>query len=85
VRRDAGRLSLAGQYRRPRSRQIQVTHWRAWAAECSVRFIDGFAPFFREPADDVLRKYFIKGDVHFTDAGNRLLYEEVRKATGVIW
>jgi hypothetical protein len=64
---------------------IQVTHWRAWAAECSVRFIDGFAPFFREPADDVLRKYFIKGDVHFTDAGNRLLYEEVRKATGVIW
>ena len=30
---------------------IQVTHWRDWAAARRVRlFIDGFAPFFREPA-----------------------------------
>jgi hypothetical protein len=61
---------------------IQVTHWRAWAASRNVRFVDGFAPFFREPAESALRKYFIAGDVHFTELGNRLLFEEVRRAVG---
>ncbi len=59
---------------------IQVTHWRDWAAARGVRFIDGFAPFFGEPADTVLGKYYIPGDVHFTELGNRLLYDEVRRA-----
>jgi hypothetical protein len=61
---------------------IQVRHWRAWAASRNVRFIDGFAPFFREPADVALRKYFIAGDVHFTELGHRLLFDEVRSAVG---
>jgi hypothetical protein len=61
---------------------IQVTHWRAWAASRNVRFIDGFAPFFREPAETALRKYFIAGDVHFTEFGHRLLFDEVRSAIG---
>jgi hypothetical protein len=64
---------------------LQVTYWRAWAHKRDVRFIAGFAPSLREPVDEVLRKYFIQGDVHFTGAGNRLLYEEVRKATGGEW
>jgi hypothetical protein len=59
---------------------VQVTHWRDWANSRSVRFIDGFAPFFREPGDAALRKYFIAGDVHFTAAGHRLLYDEVKRA-----
>jgi hypothetical protein len=58
---------------------IQVTHWRDWAAARDVRFIDGFAPFFNEPAETVLHKYYIDGDVHFTELGNRLLYEEVKR------
>ncbi len=61
---------------------VQVTHWRAWAAAHHVRFIDGFAPFFREPADVAVRKYFIHGDIHFSEAGHRLLYDEVKRATG---
>ena len=64
---------------------IQVTHWRDWAAARDVRFIDGFAPFFREPAETVLRKYYIAGDIHFTDLGNRLLYDEVKSAIGSDW
>lgn len=59
---------------------IQVTHWRAWAASRHVRFIDGFAPFFREPADVAVRKYFIHGDVHFSELGHRLIYDEVKRA-----
>jgi hypothetical protein len=47
-----------------------------------VRFIDGFAPFFREPADVAVVKYFIRGDVHFNALGNRLLFEAVRPALG---
>jgi hypothetical protein len=61
---------------------IQVRHWRDWAAARDVHFIDGFAPFFGEPAEAVLRKYYIAGDVHFTELGNRLLYEEVKRAMG---
>jgi hypothetical protein len=61
---------------------IQVTRWQAWAAARGVRFIDGFAPFFREPADVAVHKYFIHGDVHFSELGHRLLYDEVKRATG---
>jgi hypothetical protein len=61
---------------------IQVTHWRDWAAARNVRFIDGFAPFFRESADTALRKYYIAGDVHFSELGNRLLYDTVRRSIG---
>jgi hypothetical protein len=64
---------------------IQVSYWRAWAATRDVRFIDGFAPFFREPADTALRTYYIAGDVHFTESGNRLLYEAVKQAIGGEW
>ena len=61
---------------------IQVTHWRDWAAARNVRFIDGFAPFFRESADVTLRQYYIAGDVHFSELGNRLLYDTVKRAIG---
>jgi hypothetical protein len=61
---------------------IQVTHWRAWAASRNVRFIDGFAPFFGEPAEEAVRKYFIRGDMHFSELGHRLLFDEVRSAAG---
>ena len=31
--------------------------------------LDDFAPFFREPADITMRKYFIRGDTHFNATG----------------
>ena len=64
---------------------LQVRHWRDWAAARGVRFVDGFAPFFREPADVATAWYFIAGDVHLTEAGNRLLFDEVKKAVGDDW
>jgi len=42
---------------------------------CSCRDVDGFALFFREPAEAALRKYFIAGDAHFTEL-------EVRSTVG---
>jgi hypothetical protein len=60
---------------------IQVTHWWDWAAARGARFIDGFAGFFHEPADETVRKYYIRGDTHFNAVGHRLLFDEVRSAT----
>jgi hypothetical protein len=34
------------------------------------------------PAVFVVGKYFIRGDVHFSELGNRLLFDEVRNAVG---
>ena len=62
---------------------IQVTHWRQWAANRGMRFVDGFAPFFREAPEVAVRKYFIQGDAHFTPQGHRLLFEELRSARGL--
>ena len=64
---------------------IQVRYWRSWAEQRGARFVDGFAPFFREPADATLRKYYIAGDVHFTEAGNRLIFDTVRQAVAGQW
>jgi len=61
---------------------IQVTHWQKWAAEHGVRFVNGFPAFFQEPASVAAGKYFIPGDAHFSAAGHRLLYEEVKRAVG---
>ncbi len=64
---------------------LQVRHWRDWSAARGVRFVDGFAPFFKEPVQATLHRYYIEGDVHFTAAGNRLIYETVRQADDGKW
>ena len=64
---------------------IQVRHWREWAARRGVRFIDGFAPFFEAPAETTLHRYYIEGDVHFSEEGNRLIYETVKHSVGGDW
>lgn len=56
---------------------IQVRFWRKWAASRGVGSVDAFAPFFTESRDDVLRKYYIDGDVHWTAAGHRLIFDWV--------
>jgi len=61
---------------------IQVTHWRQWAAERGVSFVDGFGPFFQEPPDVAVGKYFIPGDTHFSAQGHRLLFDELKRSVG---
>jgi hypothetical protein len=61
---------------------VQVRYWRDWAAARGVRFVDGFAPFFREPPDVTVAKYFIHGDTHFNATGHRLLFDELRRTVG---
>ena len=51
----------------------------------NIRHEEDVAPFFKEPADTTLRRYYIEGDVHFTPAGNQPIYETVRQAVDGNW
>lgn len=64
---------------------LQVRHWHDWSTARGVRFVNGFAPFFKEPVQATLHRHYIEGDVHFTPAGNRLIYETVRRAADGKW
>jgi hypothetical protein len=54
---------------------IQVRVWREWACEHSVDFIDFFPSFIKPGKDprEVIRKYFIPGDIHWNEEGHRLV------------
>lgn len=56
-----------------------VVFWQEWCAKKKVKFIDYF-PYFvtgktKKERFDVLRRYFIDGDVHWNEEGNRLIAE----------
>jgi lysophospholipase L1-like esterase len=52
----------------------QVTHWRSWAERAGARFIDLFEPFYRSPdREATINSYYQPGDVHFNEAGSRLV------------
>ena len=58
---------------------IQVRYWRDCPDRRDALFINGFTPFFAEPKQDALAKYFIAGDFHFNAAGHRLLFDAVSR------
>jgi len=53
----------------------QVTHWRAFAAERGLRFVDLFPDFIRADRDprETVARHFIAGDVHWNAAGHALV------------
>jgi hypothetical protein len=53
---------------------LQVRFWKAWADEHGVPLIDYFPLFVTaEPPAETVRRYFIPGDVHWNEAGHRLV------------
>jgi lysophospholipase L1-like esterase len=54
---------------------IQARAWREWAAEHSIRFIDLFPDFVPsgQAPKEVIRRYFIPGDLHWNEEGHRLV------------
>lgn len=57
---------------------IPVTFWRRFAEEHRVGFINLFPVFIgSEPPQNVYAKYFINGDIHWNEAGNRRVAEAV--------
>jgi len=59
---------------------IPVTYWRTFTEEGGIGFLNLFPVFIgREPPETVYARYFIKGDIHWNEAGNRLVAEAVLK------
>jgi hypothetical protein len=59
---------------------IPVTFWRAFAEEHHIGFLNLFPVFIgSEPPQIVYARYFIKGDIHWNEAGNRHVAEAVLK------
>lgn len=60
---------------------VQVTFWRAFAADTGVRFLDLFPSFIGPAAGrprGVYKRYFVEGDVHWNAAGHALVAEKLR-------
>jgi hypothetical protein len=57
---------------------ISVTFWREFAEKNHTGFLNLFPAFIgNEPPETVYAKYFIEGDVHWNEAGNRHVAEAV--------
>jgi len=56
---------------------VHVRFWRKWAEANGVGFFNLFPAFIDGPdPEDTLRKYYIKGDVHWNEAGHKLVAEK---------
>jgi hypothetical protein len=66
------------QIRRSERESPQLEHWRAWAKERGVGFVDLYAPFMRESAtESFIAEHFIAGDVHWSHKGHVIVAEAV--------
>jgi hypothetical protein len=52
---------------------VQVRFWRQWAAEHGAGFIDYFPSFVTPGAREVLSRDFIRGDMHWNEAGHEVV------------
>ncbi len=55
----------------------QVRFWSRWAAARNVGFINCFPAFFQDSGEDTVRRDFIKGDIHWNQAGHRRVADVV--------
>jgi hypothetical protein len=58
--------------------------WKEFCRDRCEHFFNSFPAFFalvaENGSDDTIRKYYIAGDVHFNEAGNRILEETYEAA-----
>jgi hypothetical protein len=62
---------------------LQARFWRSFAEAHRVRFVNLFPSFVPDRPDqvpEVLRRYFIAGDVHWNEAGHALVSEQLLPA-----
>jgi hypothetical protein len=53
---------------------IQIRFWHKWADDNNVTFINLFPAFFSgDPPEQAIKKYYIPGDMHWTEAGHSLV------------
>ncbi len=61
------------------------TEWSRWAQENNAQFISLFPVFVnKEPADQVIAKYYWKNDAHWNEEGHRLVADALLEGNGGI-
>lgn len=60
---------------------VQVTFWKEFCEKNEVRFINLFPEFIKpgRNADVIVKQYYIEGDMHWNQAGHRLVADGVFK------
>ena len=62
------------------------TEWSRWAQENNAQFISLFPAFVnKEPADQVIAKYYWKNDAHWNEEGHRLVADALLRPEGGIF
>ena len=56
-----------------------VVYWRTWSTSMGIPFIDLFPVFLQRDKSDTLSRYFMPGDVHYNEAGHRLMADNFLK------
>ncbi len=53
---------------------MQVKFWKEFSLEREITFLNYFPLFFGDTTEDqVIEKYFVKGDIHWNDEGHKLI------------
>jgi len=59
---------------------VQVQFWLKFCADRNIDFINLYPYFINDlPVDDILKKYYIPGDVHWNKEGNRFVAQVIQK------
>ncbi len=59
---------------------IQVQFWSKFCTDRNIDFINLYPEFINDlPVEDVLKKYYIPGDVHWNKEGNRFVAQVIQK------
>lgn len=58
----------------------QSQAWQAWTQQHNVPFIDLFPAFINNDAEQTIKTYFIKGDVHWNEKGHALIADQILKS-----
>jgi hypothetical protein len=58
---------------------IQEVEWQRFCEERGIRFMSYFGDFVRDEPEEIVRKYFIPGDVHWNEQGHALVFQKLRE------
>jgi hypothetical protein len=71
IRLTVGVYPWAEQIRARDVESKQVAVWRGWTARRGAGFVDCFPDFMEGPAEDMIRREFIPGDIHWNEIGHQ--------------
>jgi len=59
-------------------RSIQEVEWRRFCEKRGVSFMSYFGEFVRDNPEEIIRNYYIPGDVHWNEQGHALVFRKLQ-------